>query len=377
MIYLDNSATTYPKPEMVKAAVMRGVSYLGANPGRGSYPMAEAASAAVYEVRKKVASFFGASGAENVIFTKSCTEALNQVLFGLLKSGDHVVISDIEHNAVLRPVKALEQKGVENTIFETFLGNSDQTTDSLRKALRGNTKLVVCTAASNVFGMRLPIRRLAALCRINGISFCVDAAQAAGILPFHMQEDEIDYLCIPSHKGLYGIMGAGILVTDKGSSLTPLVYGGTGVNSQSPHQPEETPERLESGTLNVPGIMGMGAGLDFIARYGVENIHRGELEKVSYLYERLQSCNGVILYTPYPQKEDFVPVLSFNVKNKGSEEVGSYLAGKGIAVRCGLHCAPLAHRKFGTEDGTVRLSPSVFTTKENLAYFLRQIILYR
>lgn len=370
-VYLDNSATTYPKPESVQAAVTRSMNQLGANPGRSGYAMATATSDAVYQVRKKAAAFFGAQGPEKVVFTKNCTEALNIVIQGKLKPGDHVVVSDLEHNAVMRPVKAMEKRGVSCTVFETFPGDNDRTLQSLKAALRENTRLVVCTSASNVFGVRLPIARLGALCHIYDIEFCVDAAQGAGIIPINMQTMSIDYLCVPSHKGLYGIMGAGMLIAEK--DLDPLMFGGTGTNSHQYTQPDDLPERLESGTINVPGIISIGSGIDFVTSKSVERIHQTEIGKAQMLYSGLKKNKAVILYTPYPVREFFVPVLSFNIQDKGSEEVGAALAARGVAVRCGLHCAPAAHNKFGTTGGTVRVSPSVFTTPDGINYFLRQI----
>lgn len=370
-VYLDNSATTYPKPESVKQAVARSISFYGANPGRSAYAMAEASAMAVYKVRQKAAAFFGAQGPEQVVFTKNCTEALNLVLMGTLKPGDHLVVSDLEHNAVMRPAKILEERGIGVSVFKTDPMNPGACLDSLRESLRENTKLVVCTAASNVFGFRLPIARLGAMCHIYDIAFCVDAAQAAGVVPINMLEDSIDYLCVPSHKGLYGLMGAGMLLCK--NSPEPMQFGGTGTNSLSPYQPDELPERLESGTINVPGIIGIGAGLDFVSHMGIEKIHRGEMEKLQYIYKKLSAIPNIQLYTAFPTSEHFVPVLSFTVRNMDSEVVGEQLAISGIAVRCGLHCAPSAHRKMGTLAGTVRVSPSVFTTRDGMDYFINQL----
>lgn len=369
MIYLDNSATTFPKPLAVRREMQRAMTEFGANPGRSGYAMCLRTTQALYEVRKEAASFFGASGPECVLFQPSCTQAINLVLKGSLNPGDHVVISDLEHNAVTRPLTALkESKGITFTVAQVVLGDNDATLDHFRKAMGPKTKLVVCTMASNVFGIRVPVERITALAHQYGAKVCVDAAQGAGLIPIHLEESGIDFLCCAGHKGLYGPMGTGLLVLrDPTQPLGTLVEGGTGTQSRSFQQPEDPPERFESGTQNVPGLLGLGAGMDFVRRQGVERICREELEKLRYLHHRLSRVKGVTLYTPPPEEPWFVPVLSFNVEGLPSEEVGEALAKSGIAVRCGLHCAPLAHEKMGTlETGTVRVSPSWFTRKEEL-----------
>lgn len=374
MIYLDNSATTYPKPPQVQAAVARALGELGANPGRGGYPMSRRTAQAVYRCRSLAAEFFGAPGPECVVFQPSCTQAINQVLKGCLQSGDHVVVSDLEHNAVMRPLTALAARGVAYTVATTTPGDNDATVDAFRKAMGPRTKLVVCTQASNVFGFRLPVERIAALCHQYGAKLCVDAAQSAGLVPIHLQRDGIDYLCCAGHKGLYGPMGVGLLVfRDPADRLTPLVEGGTGTQSRSLAQPEEAPERYESGTLNVPGILGLGAGIAFVRRLGPEALCQRELALLARLHRRLSQLPGVELYTGEPRAPHFLPVLSFNLRGMESEAVGERLGKAGIAVRCGLHCAPCAHQKLGTENGTVRVAPSAFTRKEEIDALARQV----
>ncbi len=372
MIYLDNSATTYPKPPNVIRAVNNSFSKFGANPGRGGYKMANDTATAIYNVREKLAEFFNAYNPEDVIFTKSCTEALNQVILGKLKAGDHVVISDLEHNAVLRAVKHMEKFGVNFNIFETTNDN-DKTVDNLRSAINENTKLVVCTAASNVFGIRLPIKRLSALCKVYEIEICVDGAQGAGVIPLDIKNDEIDYLCIPAHKGLYALSGLGVLISNKAQNLEPLIYGGTGFNSNSPYLPGILPERFESGTVNSIGITALGAGVDFVKSKGENKIFEYEIGEISKIYTALSNMKNISLYTPFPTKENSVPVLSFNILNNDSEEIGQKLGNMNIAVRCGMHCAPLAHHKFNTQSGTVRVSPSVFTTKQEINLFINNV----
>lgn len=367
MIYLDNSATSYPKPPQVMAAVSNAMREFGANPGRSGYSMSMRTTAAVYECRKAAAEFFGAAGPECVVFQPSCTQAINLVIKGCLKSGDHAVISDLEHNAVVRPLSELSKKGVSYSVARVYPADSDKTTDSFRRAITPDTKLVVCTQASNVFGIRLPVERIAAMCHQYGAKICVDCAQSAGIVPINVLQSGIDYLCCAGHKGLYGPMGTGLLVfKDPTDKLATLIEGGTGTHSRSLFQPDDPPERYESGTQNVPGIIGLHAGIRFVAAHGVEKIYKAEMDKIIRLYEQLSKINGVKLYTSAPQPPWYLPVLSFNIDGTDSEAVGEYLAKSGIAVRCGLHCAPLAHEKMQTGSGTVRVSPSVFTRTQEI-----------
>ncbi len=373
MIYLDNSATTYPKPLVVREQMQKALRELGANPGRSGYDMSVRTSQAVYNCRERAAALLGAPGPECVVFQPSCTQALNLVIKGYLKPGDHVVVSDMEHNAVMRPLQALEAKGVTYTKAVVALGDNDATVDAFRKAMGPRTRLVVCTAGSNVFGVRLPVERIAALCHQYDAKICVDAAQTAGVVPISVTEGGIDFLCCAGHKGLYGPMGTGLLVLrDPGVSLATLTEGGTGTQSQSLLQPDDPPERYESGTLNVPGIIGLYAGMGFVSAMGMERIYREEMGKVSYLYEKLSRMGHVKLYTPPPAIPYFVPVLSFNIENRPSEETGQILAKSGIAVRCGLHCAPCAHEKMGTK-GTVRVSPSAFTRPQEMEALARRV----
>lgn len=370
MIYLDNAATTWPKPPQVREAVARALRDYGANPGRSGYEMGVRTTQAMYDCRVSAAELFGARGPECVIFQPSCTQAVNLVLKGCLKSGDHVVVSDLEHNAVMRPLEELKKRGVTVTAAEVTPGDNDATLDAFRRAMRPNTTLVVCTQASNVFGIRVPVERIAALCHQYGAKICVDCAQSAGLVPIQVELDGIDYLCCAGHKGLYGPMGTGLLVfRDPGDTLATLVQGGTGTQSRSMLQPEEPPERYESGTLNVPGILGLKAGIDFVRRRGEETIWREEMRRIAELYEGLEKIPGVILYTSFPEPGRALPVLSFNLEGMEDEAVGARLAKAGIAVRCGLHCAPSAHDKLSGGAGTVRVAPSVFTRREEMEYF--------
>lgn len=375
MIYLDNSATTFPKPDSVNRAINNALREYGANPGRGGYRMAMRASEEIFKTRTTAAEFFNAD-IENVIFTSGCTASLNTVISGVLKTGDHVVVSALEHNAVMRPLKNLEKIGVTYTVADVFPEENDKTLNAFRKAINAKTRMIICTHASNVWGIRLPIERIAALAHEYGILFCVDAAQSGGLLPIDVKNTGIDYLCLAGHKGLYSSMGVGMLIINSQTIPEPLIFGGTGTNSHLAEQPKELPERFEAGTLNFAGIVGLNAGMRFITQRGQVNILRHETELMQRLHKQLSSISKVQLYLPPPTIDYFVPIISFNIEGMDSETVARYLDKKGIAARAGLHCAPAAHRFMHTEDrGTVRISPSVFTRREDIDY-LRKCLLY-
>ena len=362
MIYWDNAATTYPKPAAVQQAVAEALQQYGANPGRGGHAMSLATSEQLYRCREAAAAFFGLSDPTGVIFTPNCTAGLNLVIRGLLADGGRAVISDLEHNAVWRPVHGLSPRFPRYDVA-AWDADEEVLVENFRRAIRADTRLIVCTHASNVFGVTFPIRRLAELAHRYGLLLCVDAAQSAGVLPIHMEEDGIDYLCVAAHKGLYAPMGTGLLLCRERERISPLLRGGTGSYSRLPEQPHELPDRLESGTPNTPGLCGLLAGLEFVQAQGRERIYRHELGLLQQLYDRLQEVPGIRLYTPRPAAGRSAPVLSLNVEGVPSEQIGEALAAAQIAVRAGLHCAPLAHTRFGTlPDGTVRLAPSAFST---------------
>lgn len=368
MIYLDNGATTFPKPQSVINSVNLALRNYGANPGRGGHRLAIKASEKVYETRKSLADFFKISDPSNVIFTHNCTEALNFVIKGLVKSGEHIVISSLEHNAVSRPVEKLKSKNVSYTIAEVVEGDNEQTLSNFRNAIRENTKLLVCTYASNVFGIKVPVERICAMCHQYGILTCVDAAQASGIIPIDLSDSSIDYLCVAGHKGLYAPMGTGALIINCETIPDSLVEGGTGSNSQNLVQPDILPDKFESGTPDFTGIVGLKSGIDFVNRRGPLNIYHHEISLIKRAYNSLKSMKNVKLYTDEPNMNYYAPVLSFNIEGKDSETVSDILSTRyNIATRAGLHCAPLAHKSLGTFDiGTVRVVPSVFTTNNDI-----------
>ncbi|HEX2985872.1 MAG TPA: aminotransferase class V-fold PLP-dependent enzyme [Caproiciproducens sp.] len=371
MIYLDNAATTYPKPLSVRKAVDNALQKYGANPGRAGHDMSLATAEEIYKCRVAATELFNAPGPECVAFTLNCTHAVNYVLKGLLKPGDHVVTSCLEHNAVMRPLQALTQNGVTFTAVPVIPGNNDETVDSFRKAITSNTKLIACTHASNVWGIRLPVERIAALGHQYGIPILVDCAQTAGVLPIDMKEYGLDYLCIAGHKGLYGPMGTGMLITANGSELATIIEGGTGTNSISLEQPPTMPDRLESGTQNVSGIVGLRAGIEYVKKRTPGLIFKHEMELIQYAYQELSKRKGVILYTEKPADPYFVPVLSFNIGDNPSEVTAQKLNAHGISVRAGLHCAPYAHEYMGTtQQGTVRICPSDFSNLNEMRSFL-------
>ena len=367
MIYFDNAATTGKKPPEVINAVNNALKNYCANPGRSGHIPSVKTAEVIYGVREKVADFFGSSGPEKVCFTLNCTHSINCVLKGVLRKGDHVVVSSLEHNAVMRPLKKI---GVSFDIAQVSLTDDSVTISNIAKKIKPNTKLVLCTGASNVLGKILPVKEIGALCRKKSVLFAVDAAQTAGVIPINMKEMNIDYLCIAPHKGLYAPMGVGILICEKWMPVT-LIEGGTGTNSIEMHQPDALPERLESGTLNVPAILGVGAGIDHIKKIGVTRIYNGELALISRLYNGLKNFKGIKLYTPDPVKYSYAPVLSFNFGDLPSTDVAEILSENGIAVRGGLHCAPTAHSQIGTlSQGTARVSVATFNTVDEINRFL-------
>ena len=377
MIYLDNAATTFPKPPCVLSAMYNSQKFYGANAGRGGHRLSVKAGECVYSCREKLSRMFGCES-ENVIFTNNCTTALNTAIFGLLEKGDHVIISSLEHNSVLRPVHSLSEKGI--ITYSVAMVNPFDDNETLRSFayhIKENTRAIIMTHVSNVFGTVLPIHKIASLCRSKGLIFILDAAQSGGSHELDMKKIGIDVLCLPGHKGLMGPMGTGVMLFDERLSPKELTSGGTGSYSLSKNQPEVYPDRLESGTLNLPGIAGLSAGLDFIKGFGGEKeIFRKESELVRLLREDLSVIDGVRVYDEM-QGGKSSNLLSFNVGNLHSELVSSKLDKHGFCLRAGYHCSYLAHKTYNTSDkGTVRASVGVFNTKKdvkNLAFCLNKI----
>ncbi len=373
MIYFDNGATSYPKPKSVVNAVNYAMNNC-ANPGRSGHRLSLKSSELIFKCRENLAMLFDLDNAEKIIFTNNCTTALNTVIKGTLKSGDHVIISSLEHNAVLRPVAALEKQGVSYSVAEVVQGDDEQTIGNFRGLINAKTKMIICTHASNVFGIKLPVNRIAAMCKIYGILFCVDAAQTAGIEPISLKNSDIDYLCTAGHKGLYGPMGTGVLVINSERTPDSLTQGGTGSFSADINQPDVLPDKYESGTPNVSGIAGLNEGVKFVLNRGTENISSYEAQLAQRLYDGLSNIGRVELYTAFPDSESCAPVISFNIKDMDCEQTAERLNKFNIAVRAGLHCAPLAHKSMGTlEKGTVRAVMSVFNNRAQVNYFLNAV----
>lgn len=368
MIYLDNAATTFPKPQSVLRAVNEAMSIYGANPGRGGHSMTLKAGRKVYEARKALSDMFSCSS-ERVIFCDNCTAALNTAVRGCLKKGDHVIISSLEHNSVLRPVHAMKKEGlISYDIFFVDPHSKEKTLSGLEKLINKNTAAVICTAVSNVFGTVLPIDEIGALLDGKDILFIVDGAQAAGSHVIDMKKCKIDVLCLPGHKGLMGPMGTGVLLFADEVELQPLKFGGTGSSSMSAGQPDFYPDRLESGTVNLPGIAGLKAGIDFIRRAGTEGISYREAELIRLLKEDLSVIGGVTVYDSM-HSSACTNLLSFNMDGYHSEQVAELADKMGIALRAGYHCSYLAHKSYGTEKtGTVRVSVGPFNTKKDIKF---------
>lgn len=371
MIYLDNSATTNPKPNNVIYATDKAMKNYSFNSGRGGYKKSIITAEKIYNVREKLSSILPYQS-QNIAFTQNCTAALNMAIKGSVKKGDHIIISCLEHNAVSRPVNALAIKGIISYDVADISYDDDETISNIKALIKDNTSLIVCMHSSNVFGVVLPVLKIGELCREHGIRLIVDAAQSVGVID--VKNINADILCAPGHKGLYGPMGTGFIAVGESTNLDTLIEGGTGSLSMSLNQPDIFPDRLESGTLNNSGIIGLGAGVDFVKSKGIGNIYHHELSLIQMIYSELNRLDNVILYTPFPQKDKFAPIISFNYADYPSDKTASLLAEKGIAVRAGLHCAPLAHKFYNTDDrGTVRISPSVFTTTRECEIFINTL----
>lgn len=373
MIYFDNGATTYPKPQFVFRQAVNGFKNYSFNSGRGGYSASIDTSEKIYNVREKIGSMFGAEP-QNIVFTKNCTEALNIAIKGLVKKGDHIIISSLEHNAVFRPVYALHSAGYIDFDIADFSFDEDETVANFERLIKRNTSLIICMHSSNVFGVVFPIKKIGEMAKRHNVRFIVDGAQSAGILPVNMKDYNIDAFCAPGHKSLYGAMGTGFAAFADNLDITTIMEGGTGSESLNPKQPLSLPDRLESGTLNNTGIISLGAGIDFINARKRESIYAHELMLTDCIYDNLKNIGNVKLYCPKPEKNKSTPLISFNFGDYSSEKTAAFLAEHNIAVRAGLHCAPLAHKFFDTVDtGTVRICPSVFTTKKDCEILINTI----
>ncbi len=372
MIYLDNAATTLQKPPQVVDAVVQAMGSFG-NSARGTHEGALAASRIIYDTRCKLASLFGCKRADHVAFTCNSTEALNAAIHGCIRSGEHVISTDLEHNSVLRPLYRLE---AEENVSVSFVpadkrGNIDYA--DFERLLRPETRAVVCTHASNLTGNVLDLARIGAFAHAHGLLFIVDASQSAGVLPIDMEKMHIDVLCFTGHKSLMGPQGTGGLCVREGVDIRPWKVGGTGVQTYSAAQPAQMPTRLEAGTLNGHGIAGLGASLDFLRETGIDTIHAHETALLRRFVAGAREIPGVTLYGDFDRERTAVAAL--NIAGLDSGEVSDILAEDyGIATRPGAHCAPRLHRALGTEEqGAVRFSFGWYNTEEEVDEALRAV----
>ncbi len=376
MIYFDNAATSWPKPPEVKSAMVRFLDEIGANPGRSGHALSIMAARIIYEAREALSKLLNVQDPSRVIFTLNATESINLALKGLLRSGDHVLTSSMEHNSVMRPLRELEKRGVELGLVPCS-ETGDLDPEEIRRRIRSHTKLILLNHASNVTGKLLPVREVGKIAKSYGILFLVDAAQTTGAYPIDMERDGIDLLAFTGHKSLYGPQGTGGLVIGgnvKIQDLTPLKQGGTGSRSEFEEQPDFLPDRFESGTPNTVGIAGLLAGVQFVLRKGVETIRNHESDLIGRLMEKLRDIPKISLYGP-KDPADKVAILSFNLKDHSPSEVATRLEEvSGILCRPGLHCAPAAHKTIGTfPEGTVRLSLGCFNSIEEIDQTVKTI----
>ena len=366
MIYLDNASTSFHKPDCVFTAVMEAMHQAG-NSGRGSSGEAMEASRLIFDTRCRIAEMFETDGPECVAFTSNATEALNTALFGVLHPGDgpvHAIATEMDHNSVLRPLYALEKKGLELTVLPADRKGRISLTD-MEAAIRSETKVIVCTHASNLTGNRNDIHAIGEIAKKHDILFIADAAQTAGVFPISMKKDQIDILCFSGHKGLMGPQGTGVICVRPGVKVEPLKVGGSGILTFQKEHPSDMPEALEAGTLNSHGIAGLRAALGWIQETGIDRIRQREQDLMMRFYEQVKTISGVTVYGDFSQK-DRSPVVTLNIRDMGSSELSMILEEDyGISTRSGGHCAPLMHRALGTEKtGAVRFSFSCFNTEE-------------
>ena len=368
MIYLDNAATSFPKPEETIEYVNTFIRSIGGNPGRSGHTLSIEAARTIFEAREKLTQFINGKDSERLIFTQNGTESLNLAILGLLQEKDHVITTSLEHNSVMRPLMFLKnEKGIEISVIHcTREGKLD--IKQIKRSVKKNTKALVINHGSNVIGTTQPLGEIRQV--INDIILIVDACQTIGAYPIDIEKDGIDILCFSCHKSLYGMQGLGAMYIRDGIELKPLKFGGTGSKSESIEHPDFLPDKYECGTPNTPGIASLLGGLAFIEKTGQKNIMQRKNELRTLIVQELSKFDNVILYGNHTGNTN-VPVISLNIKNKLPSEVGYELNKKEIYVRVGLHCSPMAHKTIGTfPEGTVRISPGYFTKNEDIYRFL-------
>lgn len=368
IIYFDHAATSWPKPQCVFNAISGALREKGGNPGRSGHKLSVNAAKAIYECRESVCKLFSFDFPERVIFTQNATYALNMAIKGLCRRGNHVLISNFEHNSVLRPLHALLPFGVEYSMFDASDENEEETVFCFKRAIKSNTKAAVITAASNVCGKILPLEKISKICKNHGIMLIVDGAQAGGVFPFDFTRSGADIVCLAGHKGLYGPQGTGIMICSQNCDPQSIIEGGNGMMSEDRSMGDILPEKLEAGTLNTPGICGLRAGIEYVISQTTEKIFGTTLMLTDYATEGLSVIEGVTLYGTYGVK---APIILFNKKGYSPNELASYLSQQGICTRSGLHCAPTAHAAIGSSpEGGVRISFGHNNTKTEIDKFL-------
>ena len=374
MIYLDNAATTYHKPEEVIESVAYGLRNMGNN-GRGVNEVAISTARIIYDTREKLSDFFNIGNSQRISFTSNATEALNIAIKGMFTENDHVITTEVEHNSVLRPLYELREKGLEITFLkkeEVFKFDGEK----VKKNLRKNTKAIICTHASNLTGDILDIRNIGRFCNKNGILFILDVSQSAGIIPIDVKKQGIDVLCFTGHKALMGPQGTGGIYVREGLEVAPLKTGGSGMETYNEKHPGNMPERLEAGTLNGHGIIGLRAGIGYINRTGIENIYKKETDLMWKFYESIKDIKNITVYGNFLEngkRLERAPIVTLNIGDVDSGELCDILNSEyGIVTRAGGHCAPLMHKSLGTEEqGAVRFSFSYFNTEDEVDFTIK------
>lgn len=367
MIYFDSAATSFQKPASVAAAMWEALASMS-SPGLGGYPAAARAADTAFQCRTELAELFGLKNPEQVVFTLNATHALNIAIKSLVPPGGRAVISGYEHNAVTRPLEAL---GAEVSVAAAPLFRPEEAAAAFEKLIVPGVDAVICSHVSNVFGFIQPVEKIAAVCRSRGVPFIIDASQSAGVLPLDMEALGAAFIAMPGHKGLYGPQGTGALLCREGVPARPILEGGTGSQSIRQEMPDFLPDRLEAGTLNMPGIAGLLAGVRYVRRGGPDKILAHEKHLTQMAVQGLETIPGLRLFAS-PGLRDQAGVLSLTAEGLDVETIGAALADRGFAVRTGIHCAPCAHRTAGTLDtGTVRVSFSDFNTPEETARLIR------
>lgn len=378
-VYLDNAATSFPKPDGVAEETARAITEYGGNPGRSSHALSRRAAEKVSEARELAAQIFGASKPENVIFTHNATESLNMAIFSATKNGGHVLISDIEHNSVYRPVSHLASEGKIKLEIYPSASRSENTVRNIAERIKSDTVLVIACHKSNIAPITLPINEIGALCKDRGIKFIVDASQSAGNTDIDIKKCSAWAICAPGHKGLCGPQGVGLLIfgeNARASDISPFYFGGSGHSSSEREMPSALPHRMEAGTLPTPAIAGLCEGMKYVIERTPSEIGRHEGVLRDYTALELSRLPFVKVYMP---NEKGSGIVLFNVEGVSCHDVANYLDRRGIYVRSGLHCAPLAHRRVGSyqSGGGVRVSFGPFSQREDadrLIYAIRDLV---